>query len=203
MDESGTTRKEKRIERGAKPFIIACHRGGGICRACYYETKISTIVKRAGVTQPTFYIYFPTKDSVFQELVEQFQAKLFNLTLRSRLEPDIDTDSLPDRIAAGLEALFHFFKEEPHLMRIGFLLAPEAEEIKRQLAAQVQGNLESEQQAGYFHRDMDMSTIAESLVGMIERLTITKLLPGLKTPEELAGEIVRLFLYGMLTADNS
>lgn len=166
----------------------------------FYATKISTIVKRAGVTQPTFYIYFPTKEAVFQELVDLFRSKLSDLTKRSRLEPELDTAAVPERIKAGLEAFLRFFGEERQLTRIGFQLAPEAEEIKRQLAVQIQENLASEQRAGYFRMGLDMSTIAESLIGIMERLTNTKLLPGLKTTEELAGEIVRLLLYGMLVA---
>ena len=45
---------------------------------------------------------------------------------------------------------------------------------------------------------MDMKLVAEILVGAIERLTITKLFPGIKEPEEIASEIVHLFLRGML-----
>ena len=30
----------------------------------YYQTKISDIVKEANVTQPTFYLYFESKDSL-------------------------------------------------------------------------------------------------------------------------------------------
>ena len=52
---------------------------------------------------------------------------------------------------------------------------------------------------GYFQNEMDMSLIAEILVDAIECLTITKLFPGIKKPEELASEIVHLFLNGMLS----
>lgn len=169
----------------------------------YHATKVSTIVKRAGVTQPTFYLYFQSKEEIFQELVNLFRLKLFDLTRKSRLAPGIDLQSLPERIAVGLTAIFRYLAEDPNLTRIGFSLAPEAEEIKEQLATQIRENLNSEKREGYFRADLDMGTVAESLVGIIERLTVTKLLQGVKPPEELANEIARLFLYGMVVDKKS
>ncbi len=38
----------------------------------YHETKISDIVKAANVTQPTFYLYFESKDSLYNDLNRRF-----------------------------------------------------------------------------------------------------------------------------------
>lgn len=163
----------------------------------FYETKISTIVKRAGLSQPTFYLYFSSKEEVFQELVGAFRSKLFDLAKDSRLDAGIEDDALPERIAVGLVAIFTFFQENQNLTRIGFFLSADAEDIKIQLADQITDNLLSEQQDGYFRHDLDMNIVAVSLVGIIERLTVIKLFNGLKEPEDLAREIVDLFLYGL------
>ncbi|WP_203363202.1 TetR/AcrR family transcriptional regulator [Bacillus sp. REN10] len=168
----------------------------------YYETKISTIVQRAGLTQPTFYLYFKSKEALFQELIDSFSQGLVDLTKESRLEPGIDFDSLPARIAKGLTGLFTFFSENPQLTRIGFFNSVEAEEIKKQLALQIRENLMSEVKNGYFQTELDMCLVAEMLIGIIERLTITKLFSGIKTPEELASEIVHLLLNGMLSTSD-
>ncbi|MGM1006906.1 MAG: hypothetical protein ACQEW2_07585 [Bacillota bacterium] len=48
-----------------------------------------------------------------------------------------------------------------------------------------------------------MGIVAESLTGIIERLTLTKLFKGIKTPEDLAKEIVHLFLYGMINKSST
>jgi AcrR family transcriptional regulator len=165
----------------------------------YYETKISTLVQRAGLTQPTFYLYFKSKEAVFQELIDSFIKGLSDLTNESRLEPGIDFNSLPLRITKGLTGVLTFFYENQNLTRIGFFNSLEAEEIKKQLALQIRDNLISEVNNGYFQSEMDMSLIAEILVGAIERLTLTKLFPGIKEPEEIASEIVHLFLNGMLS----
>lgn len=165
----------------------------------FFETKVSSIVEQASLSQPTFYLYFDSKEALFGELVNLFRLELFDITKRSRLESGIDSSSLANRMTNGLVAILHFFVAEPDLARIGFYIAQEAEDIKKTLAAQITDNLMFEQQQGYFCSNLDMSTVAESLVGIIERLTMTKLLPGYKTRETLASEIVSLFLYGMLT----
>ena len=86
----------------------------------YYETKISTLVKRAGLTQPTFYLYFKSKEAIYQELIDLFIQGLSNLTNESRLEPGIDFNSLPLRITKGLTGVLTFFSENQNLTRIGF-----------------------------------------------------------------------------------
>ena len=165
----------------------------------YYETKISTLVQRAGLTQPTFYLYFKSKEAIFQELIDSFIKGLSDLTTESRLEPGIDFNSLPLRITKGLSGIFTFFSENQNLTRIGFFNSLQSEEIKKQLALQIRDNLISEVNNGYFQTEMDMSLVAEILIGAIERLTLTKLFPGIKEPEEIASEIVHLFLKGMLS----
>ncbi|KOP79969.1 hypothetical protein AMS60_16650 [Bacillus sp. FJAT-21945] len=168
----------------------------------YHDTKVSSIVKRAGLTQPTFYLYFQNKEAIFQELVELFRENLYSLTRKSRLEPGIELTSLSDRIAYGLAGIFIFFKENPDLTKIGFYESAIAEEIKKELAIQIEENLTSEVQNGYFSQAIDMCIFAESLVGIIERLTVTKLLPGLKGPNSLAEEIVDIFLNGIINKNS-
>ncbi|KON70512.1 TetR family transcriptional regulator [Peribacillus butanolivorans] len=167
-------------------------------RKGYFETKVSTIVHRANLSQPTFYLYFESKEAIFKELVKKFRYELFNLTIQSRLETGLDLNAIPRKITQGLAAIFRFFAENQSLTRIGFFLSQEAEEIKKQLAAQIKENLIYEQQNGYFHPDANMLIIAESLVGIIERLTITQIFEENIQPEILANEIVHLLLDGLL-----
>lgn len=163
----------------------------------YHETKISSIVEKAGVTQPTFYLYFGNKEALFQELVHLFRSRLSVYTQKSRLEPGIAKKFIRLRIVEGLTPFFRFFAEEPNLACIGFLLAPHAAEIKNQLADEIRVNLVSEQQAGYFRDDLDMGIVAESIVGMMERFIATQKTRIYKKPEILVDEVTRLFLYGI------
>ncbi|MCM3763886.1 TetR/AcrR family transcriptional regulator [Neobacillus niacini] len=164
----------------------------------YHETKISTIVRRANVTQPTFYLYFQSKEAIFQELVDIFREQLVAYVQQSRLETGLEKGSIEKEIKQRLTNLFSFFKEQSELTRIGFYMAKESSEIKSLIAYQIEQNLRKEQQDGYFRTDVDMQTVADSLVGIMERLTETKLLKNLIEPEDLANEIVRLLLFGMI-----
>lgn len=163
----------------------------------FHQTKVSTIVKRAGLTQPSFYLYFSSKEAIFQELVHTFRNKLINLTKESRLEPNLDKSILSSKIGRGLGAIFQFFDNHQHLTRIGFFLADESKEIKQVMVMHITENLLAEQQDNYFRQDLDMQTVAECIIGAVERLTITKLFTGEKNPQQLANEIVDIYLYGL------
>ncbi|CAM5564813.1 TetR family transcriptional regulator OS=Lysinibacillus sphaericus OX=1421 GN=LS41612_19690 PE=4 SV=1 [Lysinibacillus sphaericus] len=45
----------------------------------YHATKISDIVKAADVTQPTFYLYFKSKESLYEDLNIQFQLGFYEI----------------------------------------------------------------------------------------------------------------------------
>lgn len=194
MGKRGRKQGSIGVESKAKLLTIATEE---FATNGFHETKISTIVKKAGVTQPTFYLYFHSKEAIFQELVTHFRTKLTDLTKESRLETGLDVNTLPGRIAVGLSAIFNFLDEDHQLTKIGFFISTEADDIKSQIADQIASNLMSEQKDGYFRKDIDMRIVADGLVGVIERLTVTSLFKGLKKPDELAREIVDLFLYGL------
>ncbi|MEH7252096.1 TetR/AcrR family transcriptional regulator, partial [Neobacillus niacini] len=163
----------------------------------FHQTKVSNIVKRAGLTQPSFYLYFPSKEAIFQELIHTFRNNLIKLTKESRLEPNLDKSILSSKISRGLSAIFQFFDEHRHLTRIGFFIADESKEIKQVMVMHITENLLAEQQDNYFRQDLDMQTVAECIIGAIERLTITKLFTDEKSPQQLVNEIVDIFLYGL------
>ena len=47
----------------------------------YHASRVSDIVARAGVAQGTFYLYFPSKEAVFLELVDRFFTRTLAETL--------------------------------------------------------------------------------------------------------------------------
>ena len=77
----------------------------------FHQTKVSNIVKRAGLTQPSFYLYFSSKEAIFQELVHTFRNNLINMTKESRLEPNLDKSILSSKIGSGLLSVFKFFDD--------------------------------------------------------------------------------------------
>ncbi len=164
----------------------------------FYETKISSIVAQAGLTQPAFYLYFESKEAVFEELVGHFRSRLQELVGSSRLEAGLQPGEVNARVLGVLETLFRFFTEDPHLTRIGLFQAPQAASIKAELVALIRDNLLEEQRSGYFRPTLDMDVVAQCFVGTMERLTFAYLLEGAGRPEQLAAQVVGLFMRGML-----
>jgi len=80
----------------------------------FNEAAISEITRVAGVGQGTFYIYFPSKEAVFRELL----LEMGRLTRHTLTEA---AAAAPDRIAAeraGLAAFLEFVARRPALYRI-------------------------------------------------------------------------------------
>ncbi|MED4585837.1 TetR/AcrR family transcriptional regulator [Brevibacillus choshinensis] len=164
----------------------------------FHETKVSTIVTRAGLTQPAFYLYFSNKEAIFDEIVNEFRTRLRMLVQTSRFTPTVEAHDVPKQLLMTLETIFRFLAATPNSTRIGLFLAPKSDQIKEELTSLLIDNLRAEQQMGHFRSELAMETVAECIVGIVERLTLSLLLPGIKGPESLALQVVNLLLYGML-----
>ena len=116
----------------------------------YHETKVSTIVKSASLSQPTFYLYFKNKESIFEELENLFRLRMMDLAKKSRLQPALEQATVKSRIIHNVKELLAFFAKNPNLTRIGLYLSTKADEIKAQIVKQIKENLDYEVDAGYF-----------------------------------------------------
>ena len=152
----------------------------------YHQTKISDIVKAANLTQPTFYLYFQSKESLFNDLNEQFEQELlevFHVNRQRKLE------NLRTQILENLKNTFSFFKKNPNLTKIGFFESANAEKVKLELVKEIVHILDNERGS----LSVDSHTLAESLLGSMERLTLSSLLTDRKEPEKLAEDIVDIY----------
>ncbi|WP_368654312.1 TetR/AcrR family transcriptional regulator [Ornithinibacillus sp. 4-3] len=169
----------------------------------YHETKVSSIVKGASLSQPTFYLYFKNKEAIFEELEDLFHIQIIDFTKKSRLQPELEPKIIKERIIYNVGQLLTFLAKNPDLTMIGFYLSTKSDEIKARMVRETKDNLDFEVEAGYFRKDLDTYMIAEALIGIVERLTFIQLLPGIKQPGEIAEFIVDLLLNGMLNEENN
>jgi AcrR family transcriptional regulator len=92
----------------------------------YHAASITRIVERAGVAQGTFYIYFRSKQEIFEQLVGDL-----NNRMREAMSKGVAAGS-GDRLEAerrGFAAFFEFAAEHPALYRVireAEFIAPEA-----------------------------------------------------------------------------
>lgn len=80
----------------------------------YFRVSIADITREAGVGQGTFYLYFPSKEAAFRELVQQRAHEL-------RAATYLATEGAAHRLEAeraGFAAFFTFIHQHPQLYRI-------------------------------------------------------------------------------------
>ncbi|MEW4369038.1 TetR/AcrR family transcriptional regulator [Paenibacillus kandeliae] len=189
--EKGAKGKESRLRllhAAAKQF--AAHG--------FHATKVSAIVSEAKLSQPAFYLYFESKDAVFEELVDMFRSNLQEVINNSQLpEQPAARHSALDQLCHTIQSMFEFFYSHPDLTRIGFYLSPDADDIKMELVQGIEKMLRVEQRNDHFASEIPMNLVAECLVGTIERIVFTQLLPGTISAEQLAINIVQLYVSGL------
>ncbi|RHW39956.1 TetR/AcrR family transcriptional regulator [Lysinibacillus yapensis] len=149
----------------------------------YYQTKISDIVKAANVTQPTFYLYFESKDSLFLDLNEQFQTNLYQNIENVAIQHN-------SQMPQVLHSIFEYFQENPLLTKIGLYQSEQSHTVKEKLVEILEQIIRKQEQLS---DHLDPHIIAECLVGSIERVTLTLLFAKHKTVEELVDQLVSIY----------
>lgn len=164
----------------------------------FHRTRVSDIVKAAGLTQASFYQYFESKEGLYQQLMDEFFAKLWELADGGSKVTALDEADVYGQVRENLVALFRFFKERPELTQIVLYQAEAGEELHGKLAAMVCANLRKNQAAGHVRADLSPEVAAEAMVAVCYRLTSRFLLTGEKTAEQLADEAVSFLAHGIL-----
>ncbi|MDX1614853.1 MAG: TetR/AcrR family transcriptional regulator [Candidatus Promineifilaceae bacterium] len=97
----------------------------------YHGTKVSDIVREAGVAQGTFYLYFDSKADLFAALLDEFIALLTQAVSSVTVDLDEITSAvqLAARIRMAVERALAVYRDNASLARIvireGSSLAPE------------------------------------------------------------------------------
>lgn len=160
-----TTVREPRTARGARTrarLVAAAEHV--FATVGYPDASIVKITEEAGVGLGTFYIHFPGKKEIFDEVVA-------DLSHRVRQAMSEGAASAPDRLAAeraGFRSFFRFTAEHPALYRIirqAEFVSPEAMRAHYEaICAGYAVGLERARQAGQI-RDVDPTVAAWALMG--------------------------------------
>ncbi len=137
-------------------------------QAGYHNAGIAEITRRAGVALGTFYLYFPDKRAVFDELVRTLNHRL-------RREVQVAIADLGDRVeqeVVGFEAFFRFLQHHRNLYQV----IRQAESVDpalhrwhyETLAKGYVRGLRAAQAAGQIAADLDPETVAYALMGIAE-----------------------------------
>jgi AcrR family transcriptional regulator len=164
----------------------------------YFQVSIADITREAGTGNGTFYLYFPSKESVFRELVQQRGHELRTVTR-------LATDGAGDRAEAeraGFAAFFAFIYEHPHLYRIvrqaEFVDPAIFEEYYRVFAEGYRQGLSHAMGRGEIS-PLDPETLAYCLMGIGDFIGMRWVLwsPD-PIPDEVFEHVMRFIRYGLV-----
>lgn len=166
--------------------------------AGYDQASIAEITRRAGVSNGTFYLYFPNKKGAFSELVRQFsrnlrhsiQLRIAGLSSRKEVERE------------GFRAFFDFAREHPALYRIvrqsEFVDRDAFRHYYMRFAEGYVAGLERFREDGQI-RDLDIETVAWCVMGMGDLLGVRWILLDEKgdVPDSVIDTMVEIIFRGI------
>lgn len=135
----------------------------------FHRASIVEITLKAGVAQGTFYLYFQSKDKIFEELVREL-----NHSLRCEISHAVsEVKSRQEAEEIGFGVFFAFIKEHRNLYRIVQEIQFVNEDLYKwyytQFAEGYIEGLEKAMAAGEF-RYLDPETVAYAFIGVAEFL---------------------------------
>lgn len=136
----------------------------------FHATKVSDIVAKAGVTQPTFYSYFESKDAAYEMLVTRFREELRRITAENLIDPQTPRAELVGRVTLSFQRFLDFLMADRQLTEIGFFQPPGCSVTKALMVEWVGNNIKEEQRTGVFRNDIPANHIARLLVGLLEQM---------------------------------
>lgn len=170
----------------------------------FYRASIVDITRSAGVGQGTFYLYFPSKEALFVELVRQMGHDM-----RRRLREA--TQLCATRAEAereGLKAFFEFVGQHPGMYRIvrecEFVDAGEFRRWYEELAEGYVRGVHRAMETGEFRSNLDPETAAYCLMGMGDFLGMLHIRwEGRKrVPPDVIDTAMEITLRGLLAPKN-
>lgn len=173
----------------------------------YIATRVSDIVRAAGVAQGTFYLYFASKQAIFEHLIDSFFSRLLADTLETYGSGEV---SGPEEVIARARVVWRTVLQRCRQERALVTLAlretgAAGPEVLARLQANYQRVIDGEAAAiaagvaqGLF-RPVHPRLAAWAIVGMLERAVhYAVLVEEQADVDQLAEDLVRLELGGLL-----
>lgn len=173
----------------------------------YTATRVSDIVREAGVAQGTFYLYFKSKQAIFEQLIDDCFSRLLADTLGTYSLGEV---SRPEEVIAQTRVLWLTVLQQCREARALVQLAlREANAAGPELAARLQANYQRviDGLAAYIqiaierhlYRPINPHLAGWAIVGMLERAIHYAVFVAEQADlDQLVDDLVRLQLGGLL-----
>lgn len=193
-----TQKLDRRADRKAKTaqdLVDAARRV--LAAKGYYGAKVADIAREAGVGVGTFYLYYPTKEAVFFELVEVALTQLRGQMVETAAQIGDPAEVSRRRIAL----FFHFAAQNRDLFRIVFGHDASFHDVVRDaqemFVADIVANLRSGMAGGVF-RPGNSEVWAQALLGMCAQVVSWWVEHEEVTADEVANQVADFAQHGML-----
>ena len=163
----------------------------------YFRVSIADITREAGTGNGTFYLYFPSKEAAFRELVQQRGHEL-------RMATRLAASEASDRVEAerqGFAAFFRFIDEHRTLYRVvrqaEFVDEALFREYYTLFATGYEAALSSAMEGGEIER-LDPQVLAYCLMGIGDFIGMRWVLWGNDgIPDDVFGEVMEFIRRGL------
>lgn len=171
----------------------------------YHNTTISDIVRKAQVSRATFYLHFPGKRPLLEELMDRFIEKLSGVV--RRVDKTEQESSIGSQLRGNIERVLETLDENRDLARLLFKEAagidPEFDERLQdfydRLIAMIVRSLNRGLEMNMV-RPCDPQLVAVCILGEIKEIVVQRLLSD-RLPmsrEQIARDVVAFNLQGLL-----
>lgn len=156
-----------------------------------HGAKVSNIVAAAGLSQPSFYRLWPSKEAAYESIVESTNTQWREAAFRAlnfQHEAPLSTE-----LERGLRHLFEVLSADLNLTRLVLRHNSQSQQYPVYLAL-YQAAFEALQRAEKVRRDVTAEVLAQAYVALTERFLYARLLPSTLTPRQAARELTSLLL---------
>ncbi|MFH1619773.1 MAG: TetR/AcrR family transcriptional regulator [bacterium] len=155
-----------------------------LSRKGYRSASISDMVFEAGVARGTFYLYFDSKAEIFKSALDYYMEGIKNLVMRG-MRTRYGAYGARESLKAALTAWLRFFDEHRELSRVvlrdAVSIDPDYDfkyaEVSSAVTDHWRGVMEELRKAGLLREEIEPGFAGSSLVSMLERTALDRILP--------------------------
>jgi AcrR family transcriptional regulator len=162
----------------------------------FEETRVQDVIERVGVTEPTFFNHFPTKEAVLEEFAARALDRFIVL-----LRQEVDDTSRPitEKVQSLLATVAQLFSRDREFMalvatRSSLFLGARGEVLERELGmySLVTELIRRAQHRGELRKELDPTRLAETFTGAYMLAVINWLVGWWGERDDLASRLQEL-----------
>jgi AcrR family transcriptional regulator len=170
--EDGRTARAARMRQERKAQVVAAATRR-IASQGYVNTSVADVIDEAGISRGTFYLYFASREALFEEIVDRFVSEIEGVIEVVTL----DDDAPAEKVLANFRRAIELLVENPDLTKVLFREAlGQSAEVDARIDAfyafmerMVVGALRKGVARG-ISREVDVSIIAPAMVGAVKEV---------------------------------